>query len=458
MKIGQAFVTGRPPDNTIRDHIGRTLRLALPVMVARAGLLVLVAVDTAMTGHAGAVELAYYGLAQAPQVPMMLVGIGLLMGTVVLVAQAEGAGTPAESGAVWRVALLHAVVLGTGIMALCQAGVWFLTLVGQTPDLARGAGKVLVMFGWSLPAMMLYVATTFFLEGINRPLPGMFVMLATNLLNAALNWIFIYGNWGAPAMGAEGAALATTIVRWFMFAAIAGYVLTRVDRQRYGLLGSIADVRGMSRRLRRIGYPLGLGHGLETSAFATMTLFAGLLGPTQIAGYQVATNLMGLVFMFALGISTAASVHVGHAVGRRDREAMARAGWVALGLAGLVLVVFAVIYRSLPDLLAAVYTTDVTVAAVAIPTIGIAALALVFDGAQGVLMGALRGAADVWPATFLYLLSFWLLMVPFGYVFGVLRDGGAPALMIAVVVGCVAATLALAARFRAISRRAIARL
>lgn len=457
MKIHQEFAARRPPDNTIRDHVGRTLRLALPVMVARAGLLVLVAVDTAMTGHAGAVELAHYGLAQAPQLPMMLVGIGLLMGTVVLTAQAEGAGTPAESGAVWRVALLHAVVLGVGFMVLCQAGAWFLILVGQTPELARGAGNVLVMFGWSLPAMMLYVATTYFLEGINRVLPGMFIMLAANGLNVALNWLFIFGHWGASAMGAEGAALATSIVRWFMFVAIAGYVLTRVDRRRYGVLGSIVDVRGLSRRLRRIGYPLGLSHGLETSAFAAMTLFAGLLGPAQIAGYQVAMNLVALVFMFALGFSTTASVRVGNAVGRRDSEAMARAGWVALGLATLVMVVFAVIYRSLPGLLAGVYTDDIAVAAVAIPTIGIAALVLIFDGTQGVLMGALRGAADVWPATFLYLVSFWLLMVPIGYVFGVLRGGGAPALMTAVGIGSAAAAVMLAVRFRAISRRAISR-
>ena len=157
-----------------------------------------------------------------------------------------------------------------------------------------------------------------------------------------------------------------------------------------------------------------------------------------------------------LGFSTAASVRVGNAVGRRDREALGRAGWVALGLALLVMAVFVVLYRSVPELLAAIYTDDRAVLAVAVPTIGIAALVMVFDGAQGVLMGALRGVADVWPATILYLCSFWLLMVPIGYVFGVLREGGAPALMAAVGVGCVAAALSLAARFRVVSRRAIA--
>ena len=443
--------------DTLGAHIRRTLGLALPVMVARAGILVLVAVDTAMTGRAGAVELAYYGLAMATQMPMLLVAIGLLMGTVVLTAQAEGAGVPAECGGVWRVALAHAAVFGVVFMAASQAGEWFLGLTGQAPDLARGGGRTLVMFGWSLPAMFLYVATSFFLEGINRPLPGMVVMLIANLLNAGLNWVFIFGNLGAPAMGAEGAALGTTLVRWFMFIALAGYALARVDHRHYGIRGAIADARGVGRRLRRIGYPMGLSHGMESSAFAAMTLFAGLIGVVEVAGYQVAMNLVALAFMCAIGFSTAASVRVGNAVGRRDHPGVGSAGWVAAGLASLVMATFATAYFLIPDLLTAVYTGEAAVAAVAIPTIAVAAFALVPDGVQGVLMGALRGAGDVWPATALYFVSFWLVMVPLGYVLGVGLEGGAPALMTAVVVGSIVAVVSLAVRFHAVSARAVAR-
>ena len=447
----------RPPADTLREHIDRTLRLALPVVVARAGFLVLIAVDIGMTGHAGAVELAYYGLAMALQVPVMLVGIGLLTGTVVMTAQAEGAGNQSECGAVWRVSLVHAVAMGALFAALFHGGEWFLAIVGQATGLAHGGGRVLVMFGWGLPAIMLYTATTFFLEGISRPLPGMVVMLVANLLNVALNWLFIYGNWEVPAMGAEGAALATSIVRWFMFAALAAYALARLDRQRYGMRGTIPDAKELGRRLRRIGYPMGLGHGLETSAFSALMLFAGLLGPIHVAGYQVAMNLVALVFMCAIGFGTAASVRVGNAVGRRHREGVRRAGWVAVALAGLVLAGFGVIFFNVPQHLAAVYTSDPEVAAVAIPAIGVAALVLVVDGTQGVLIGALRGAADVWPAVLLYFLSFWLLMAPLGYLLGVSWRGGAPALMAATGIGCLAAAVLLAARFHVVSRRSIGR-
>ncbi len=457
MTSGKPSIAPPPPADTLGEDIRRTARLALPVMVARAGFLVLIAVDLAMSGHAGAVEIAYHGLAVALQVPMMLVGIGIVAGTVVMTAQAEGAGTPSECGAVWRVALVHAGALGALLAAASWGGEWFLALVGQAPELARGGGAVLAMLGWGLPAVVLYTVTTLFLEGINRPVPGMVVMFVANLLNAALNWLFIYGNWGIVAMGAEGAALATTIVRWFMFAALAGYALTRLDQARLGMRGPISDPWGLGRRLRRIGYPMGLSHGMETSAFSALTLFAGLLGPTQLAGYQVARNLLALVFMCALGVATAASVRVGNAVGRGHREGVRRSGWVAVALAALAMTGFAAIFHGVPDLLAAAYTADPEVVAVAIPTIAVAALVLVVDGTQGVLMGALRGAADVWPAALLYFFSFWLLMVPLGYLLGVAWGGGTPALMVATGIGCLAASLSLAARFHVVSGRAIAR-
>ncbi|MFQ5784317.1 MAG: MATE family efflux transporter [Alphaproteobacteria bacterium] len=457
MQSQQVIVAPRSPANTLGEHVRRTLMLALPVTVARVGILAIVAVDIAMTGHAGTDQLAYYGLAMAPQVVMLIVGIGLLMGTVVLTAQADGAGHSAECGAVWRISLVHALGIGVVFMLLCQAGEWFLALFGQAPDLARGAGGVLAVIGWSMPAILLHTATVHFLEGINRPAPGMVVILFANLINGALNWLFVYGNWGLPAMGAEGAALATAIVRWFMFLALAGYALTRVDRRRYGIAGKIAGARDIGRRLRRIGYPMGLSHGLESSSFAAMTMFAGLLGPVEVGGYQVAMNLVALAFMVALGFATAASVRVGNAVGRRDRTGLRLAGWVAVGLAVLALAAIGVVYYSLPGALTAIYTSDEAVAAVAVPTIAVAAAVLVFDGGQGVCMGALRAVADVWPATVLYLFSFWLVMVPLGYVMGVERGGGAPALMVSVGVGCATAVTLLGLRFHLVSRRAVAR-
>lgn len=213
----------------------------------------------------------------------------------------------------------------------------------------------------------------------------------------------------------------------------------------------------LGKRLRRIGYPMGLAHGLESSAFSTLTLFAGLLGPVEVSGYLVAMNLVATVFMGAIGFATAASVHVGNAVGRQDAVGARTAGWVAVGATATVMLALGIVFITIPDLLAAIYASDARIVAVVVPTLVVAAFALLPDGVQAVLMGALRGTADVWPATALYLFSFWGVMVPVGYYLGVKLGGGAPALMQAIIIGTVLATLLLGWRFHRVSRRGVTR-
>ena len=450
---GGAGGRGRP--HTLRAHLRETVRLAFPVMLARLGVLTIVAMDTAMSGHASGDDLAWYSVAIAPQVPLLLVGIGLLMGTVVMTAQAVGAGRTQRCGAIWRTALAHAAVAGAVMGVACMFGEAFLLATGQPEDIAAGGGRVLAAFGYGLPGILLYVATSFFLEGIGRPVPGMVIIIAANFLNVGLNWLLIFGHGGLPALGAEGAAIASSIVRWCMFAAAALYVLRFVSRRRFGIGASTEPADRLGPRLRRIGLPMGIAHGLEASAFAVMTLIAGSLGAAVVGGYSIPMNLLALAFMGAIGLSTAASVRVGNAAGRGDPAGVRWAGWVATGVAVVYLATVAVAFGLVPEPLASLYTTDAAMLAIAGPTIVVAAIAAIPDGVQGVLMGALRGAADVWPATFLYIFSFWVVMVPLGYWLAVPRGLGAPGLMAAVVAGATVAALLLGWRFRVVSARAV---
>ena len=443
--------------HTLRAHLRETMRLAFPVMLARLGVLTIITMDTAMSGHASGADLAWYSVAIAPQIPLMLVGIGLLMGTIVMTAQAVGAGTPERCGAIWRTALAHAAVAGVVMAAACGFGEAFLRAAGQPEDIAVGGGRVLVAIGFGIPGVLLYVATSFFLEGIGRPVPGMVIIIAANILNVGLNWLLIFGHGGFPAMGAEGAAIASSIVRWCMFAAAALYVLRYVNRRRFGITAAADSAERLGPRIRRIGLPMGIAHGLEASAFAAMTLIAGLLGTAVVGGYSIPMNLLALAFMGAIGLSTAASVRVGNAVGRGDPAGVRWSGWVAVGVAAVYLAAIAVVFALVPGPLAALYTADAAVLAIAVPTILAGAVAAIPDGVQGVLMGALRGASDVWPATFLYVFSFWVVMVPLGYWLAIPRGLGAPGLMIAVVAGATVAALLLGWRFRVVSARAVRR-
>ena len=443
--------------HTLRAHLRETVRLASPVMLARLGVLTIVTMDTVMTGHASGEDLAWYAIAVAPQVPLLLVGIGLLMGTIVMTAQAVGAGNLKGCGAIWRTALAHAVGAGALMACACVFGESFLLAAGQPEDLAAGGGRVLAALGFGLPGMLLYVATSFFLEGIGRPVPGMVIMIGANILNIGLNWLLIFGHGGFPALGAEGAAIATSIVRWCMFAAAALYVIRFVNRRRFGITAASNPVERLGPRMRRIGLPMGIAHGTEASAFAAMTLIAGLLGAAEVGGYSIPMNLLALVFMGAIGLSTAASIRVGNAVGRGDLAGVRWAGWVAVGLASVYLAVAAAAFSLAPTWLATLYTTDAAVLAIAAPAILVGALATIPDGVQAVLMGALRGASDVWPATVLYIFAFWIVMVPLGYWLAVPRAMGAPGLMMAVAIGATVAAVLLGGRFRRVSARAIRR-
>ena len=205
------------------------------MIIARAGLLVMVAVDTAMIGHYGTKDLAFYAAANAIQIVMVLIGVGLLQGTMIYVAQARGAKAYRECGRYWQVGLINGIIFGMLMLGICFFGEIILGLIGQSEQLSTGAADVLRMISWGLPAMAMWVVTAFFLEGLSRPLPGMIVTILAVMLNTALNAIFIYGNLGVPEMGAEGSALATTITRWSMFITLLVYVLFMSDRSSLGI-------------------------------------------------------------------------------------------------------------------------------------------------------------------------------------------------------------------------------
>lgn len=433
-------------------------KLAMPVAAARTGMLVLIIVDTAMTGHASSTELAFYGLGHALHMVCLLVGFGMLVGTAVLCAQAVGAGAQAECGVIWRVASLQALVLGALFALLALAGTRIYLLLGQDAALAAGAGGVLAILNLGLPGQLLFAASILFLESIGRPGPGLVIMIGANVVNAGLNWLLIGGQFGLDAGGAEGAAWATTAVRWLIAAVAVFYVLAMSDAARYNVAGRMHQGWAIGRKLRRLGYPLGLAQGLESGAFSALTLFAGYLGVHAVGAFQIVMNLVAFSFMAAIGVGTATAVHVGLAIGRQDPRQMALSGWAGLFTIALFMAVMAVIMAVFPEVLGRAFTQDPVLLAIVVPTLLVAAATLISDGAQGVMMGALRGAGDVWVPSALHLCSFLLVMVPAAGGFAIWAGLGTPGLMLGTFCGVTLAAILLAVRFRSITKRPIKRL
>ena len=208
--------------------------------------------------------------------------------------------------------------------------------------MASGAASALAMHALGLPAMMLFLATTFFLEGISKPSPGMAVALSANIANVGLNWLLIEGHMGAPEMGASGAALATAITRWIMLAVILVYVFRMPSARHFGVLDYFRIEPEAARKSFRLGAPLGATTGFEVAAFSLVATFAGQLGEVAMAGYQAAMNVVALIFMLSLGLAVATAVRVANAVGRGDHRGIAFAAWVGLSLNVILMVVLGI--------------------------------------------------------------------------------------------------------------------
>ena len=445
------------PRPGVWPNVRDTVRLALPVMLARSGTLGIITADVIMTGHFRAQELGFYGLGFMAHQVLYVLGQGALLGVTVLASQADGMGQPQRSGTVWKVGLFYGALLGVLFGALSTLAERFFLLTGQAPELAREGGAVTAILALGLPPLLMYVATVLYLEGISRPRANVWVMLAANAFHLALNWLLIYEHdfTSIGGQGAVGAALSTSLTRGFMCVALGGAVLLMRDRLRFGVRGRLHYPLDVGRKLRRLGLPLMVAQGLESAAFLTVILFVGWLGPQPLAIYQIVNNLFHIVFMLALGLATATSVRVGNAVGRRDRAGLAWAGWsgAALGLA--VLTALCIAFNAAPGLLASIYTSDAAVLERAAPVIALAGLFLIVDGGQAVMIGALRGVGDIVLPSCMVVGGFWGITVPLAYHLAVAQGGGVEGIIWALFAGAGTASAVLVLRFHVMARREV---
>ena len=434
-------------------HVRELLRLAPPTIVMRSGSLIMLMVDIVMLGRTSSTELAYYSLAQGPVSTLMLAALGLQMGVMIVTAQLFGAGQERLCGGVWRRAVPYALAIGFGVSLICAAGPQAYHWLGQTEDLAVGAAKVTWILGLGIPAYLGYLASGFFLEGLKRPWPATWLMLAANVLNVGLNAWWIDGGAGVPAMGAAGAAWATTAARWFLCAAAALWVWNLKDHDRFCIrVKAPKDPVGWAWQ-RRLGYAAGLSIGVEAFGFSALNVMAGWFGATALAAYAIGINILGMVFMISLGVGSATSVRVGHAVGRRDPVDAERAGWTGLGLNTLLTAPLVVAFLAVPGAAAGFYTDDPTVLPVAAVLVAWIAVIVPLDGAQAVMSNALRGRGEVWMPSLLQSCAYILVMMPGGWLLGSRFGWGVEGLFAAILAGSVVSSTLLSTRFRLLALR-----
>lgn len=426
------------------------LKLGVPISIGRIGIVLMTTIDFMMVGHFSSAELSYMSIGNAPVMPLVVIGLGLLSGTAIMVANARGEGDLAACGLTWRRSLPYAFGIGVIGMILCFLAEPFLLLSGQTPDLALQGGQVMTIIGLGLPAFMIFLTSAFFLEGIGRPLPWVLLILIGNLINYGGNALFINDGLGWGIMGADGAAWATTISRCLVAVAIVAYICLNPALSSYAVRGSIWTGWASWRRQRTIGFAASIGGGADSIAFATMTIFAGWLGPLSLSGFSIVFNMLSIIFMITLGVGSATAVCAGLSYGRRQPYEVIRCGWRGFSVNSAFMAVIGLFLMFEGDVVAGWFTADPKLIHIVVPMLGLLAVILVVDGGQAVIASALRGCHDVWLPCGIQVTSYFALMIPMAYYLAFNRDFDALGLVLAMLIASVISCSLLILRFGAV--------
>lgn len=442
------------------NEVQALLALAGPIIVAQLANTAMGFVDTVMAGRVGARDLAAVALGNSIWVPLLLLMGGILLATTAKVSRKVGAGSYALIGPLVRQALWLALAIGLSAALLLFSARPLLLLMQVEAALADTAMGYLQAVAPGFPALALFQVLRGFSDGLGSTRPTMVIGLLGLLLNIPLNYIFIYGKLGLPAMGGVGCGWATALVLWFMLGAMLWWVHWAPLYKSSRLFEHLEGPQWPAiRALLSLGLPIGIAIFAEASIFSVIALLIGSLGASVVAGHQVALNFSSMVFMIPYSLAMATTVRVGQALGRgAPRDARFSAG-VAMATALVYACCSASLMLWLRGDIARLYTPNAEVLAVAGALLMYSALFQFSDAIQVTAAGALRGYHDTRATMLITLLAYWGIGLPIGYSLGLSELLGPPSgpagLWQGLVIGLTCAAVLLGVRLQRIARRQI---
>lgn len=439
----------------MRDDAAAILSLGLPLLVNNLSMGGMSFADTVMGGRLGPEALAAIAVGVSYYAIFWIIGIGVTMALSPLVAHAYGRG---ETHGVGEYARQGAWV-GLGLSVVLVAGLGFvapaLAWIHTDPRILGSASGYVHAMAFGIPAMVGFQVLRFVSEGLGRTRPMMYVAAIGLVTNVFGNWVFMYGRLGAPKLGAVGTGVATALVWWVMFAALALYMARHPAYRPYRLFARLE--RPSAARIREIlglGIPISGSLVAEGGLFSAAGLMIGTLGAARVAAHQIALNYASFMFMVPMAMHSATTIHVGHALGRGDRAHARFAGLVGIGLCGALMVASALFAIAANGFIASLYTEDTEVRTLAASLLLLAGAFQVSDGLQVGAAGALRGFKDARVPLLICVGSYWGVGFPLAFGLGVLRGGGPAAVWYGLIAALTVCALSLGARFLYVSREA----
>lgn len=451
-------------------EIRPTLALALPIIVGQVSQMLMGVTDSVMIGHAGTVPLAAASFGGNVFAVFYVLGIGLMLPVAIFASRARGAGRPAECAEYLRHGMALAFFFGL-LETLLMAGLSTqLHRFGQPPAVLAVVTPFFLLMAASLVPVFVYLVLRQFAEAMGRPWVPMLIMLGGVGLNAALNWVLIYGHLGAPALGLTGSGISTLISR--TLGAVVIFVWLCRDpamRAAWPSGGAAANddgvaasggnrawlapfSRGRFREMLHVGLPASGMLLFESSAFACSTIMVGWLGTVALAAHQIAVTCASLTFMVPLGLSMATGMRVSRAVGAGELERRRPIAFGSIGLGMVVMAVFGLAFFFGGGAIASWFVHDEAVVVLASQLLVVAALFQLFDGAQVIGAASLRGITDVKIPALITFAAYWVIALPLGYFLGVRGGFGAIGVWIGIATGLACAAVLLVLRFARLTR------
>lgn len=428
--------------------------LATPIIVGQLSQMLMSVTDSVMIGRVSKEALAASAFAGSIWGVFFIVGVGLMIPVTIMASQARGANDSVEVSRWVQHGLLLGTVAGTlGAVLMILVGTQ-LHRFGQPPEVLVLVNPYYQLIAISLVPTLWFQVKKQYAESHDHAVAPMVMMVLGILLNVFLNWVFIYGNLGVPALGLTGAGVATLISRSIGVLVLWWWIVNLAPGLRAGWPAHWFSGYEWKRfgRLLKVGVPIAFSLVFEAAAFGAAAIMMGWLGATALASHQIAISCAAFTFMIPLGMSMAVSMRVGRAVGEGRQDALRPIGLGAQAMSAIVMGLFAVLFAFEGQWLASGFVSEREVIALAGKLLVVAAVFQLADGAQVVAASALRGLTDVKVPTAITAVAYWGLALPIAYGLGVKSGWGPTGIWTGLAVGLIFAAVALNARFLRMTR------
>lgn len=436
---------------TYNGHAKAVMTLGLPIIGSHVAQIAITTTDTVMMGWYGVEELAALVLAGSIYFVFFLVGAGFSFAVLPMVANASEVGDDVQVRRITRMGLWISALYALILIPFMWWSKPLLLALGQEDLIAQLAQDYLRIAGFGLfPALFVMVITNY-LAALERTQFVLWLTVVSALLNIILNYALVFGNWGAPELGVQGAAIASVTIVTLSLPILMFYAMRAMPEHVLFQRIWAVDTDAL-KQVFRLGWPIGLTNLAETGLFTATAIMVGWVGTHELAAHGIALQWAGLTFMVHLGLSNAATVRAGRAIGRKDMLGLKRGGVMVTAMSlGFALIIVA-IFVTWPETLIGVFidSTDAARDQIIIVGVGLLTMAALFqiaDGIQVIALGLLRGTQDTRVPMIYAGISYWVIGIPAGYVIGIMWGYGAVGIWMGLVLGLSVAAVFLNARF-----------